>query len=186
MAGIDTFVGCEAARGGGDGNGPPADRCEPLDGCKYSGAAVAIDECKLLELPTVEDPQGNLAFAEGGRHIPFSIARAYHVYAVPAGARRGGHAHRRIEQVVVCLHGGFEVVVDDGRQHRAFALSDPRQALYLPPLIWHDLAGFEAGSAYYVVSSGAYEEAEYIRDRDEFQLLVTAPVAATRPAAPGR
>jgi dTDP-4-dehydrorhamnose 3,5-epimerase-like enzyme len=140
--------------------------------------AVAIDECKLLELPTVEDPQGNLAFAEGKRHLPFPIARVYHVYDVPAAARRGGHAHRRIEQVVVCLHGGFEVVVDDGSRQATFALSDPRQALYLPPLIWHDLTGFEAGSAYYVVSSGVYDETEYIRDRDEFRLLV-AGIAAS-------
>lgn len=129
---------------------------------------MGVDECKLVELPTVEDRQGNLVFAEGGRHVPFAIARTYHVYGVPAGARRGGHAHRRIEQLVVCLQGGFEVAVDDGVRRESFSLGDPRFGLYLPPLVWHELTGFTAGSAYYVVSSGRYDESEYIRDHGEF------------------
>lgn len=132
---------------------------------------MGIDECKLVELPFIEDPQGNLAFAEGERHLPFPIARVYHVYGVPAGARRGGHAHRSIEQVVFCLCGRFEVTVNDGFRRDAFAMEDPRLGLYLPPMIWHELQGFAAGSAYYVASSGSYEEAEYIRDRDEFGRL---------------
>ena len=132
---------------------------------------VGVDECKLVELPVVEDPLGNLAFAEAERDVPFPIARVYHVYGVPAGARRGGHAHRRIEQMVFCLGGGFEVAVDDGDRRDAFALDDPRFGLYLPPMIWHELSGFDAGSAYYVASSGSYDEAEYIRDRDEFLAL---------------
>jgi hypothetical protein len=139
---------------------------------------VRADECKLVELPTVEHSQGNLVFAEGERHVPFPIARAYHVFDVPEGARRGGHAHRRIEQLVVCLHGGFEVSVDYGSRRAAFALGDPRVGLYLPPMAWHDLTGFAGGSAYYVISSGAYDEAEYIRDYEEFRRLA-------RDAAPG-
>lgn len=134
-------------------------------------SAVGIDECRLVELPTVEDPAGNLVFAEGEHHVPFPIARAYHVYGVPAGARRGGHAHRRIEQLVICLSGNFEVAVDDGSRRNAFALGDPRFGLYLPPMVWHELTGFAAGSAYYVISSGRYDEAEYVRDYEEFQRL---------------
>lgn len=134
--------------------------------------SVGVDECKLVELPSVEDPQGNLVFGEGGRHVPFAIARGYHVYGVPADARRGGHAHRRIEQLVICLHGGFEVAVDDGSRHRAFAMGDPRFALFLPPMVWHDLTDFVADTAYYVLSSGRYDETEYVRDYEEFQRLV--------------
>lgn len=132
---------------------------------------MGTDECRLIELPSVEDPQGNLVFAEGERHIPFQIARAYHVYGVPAGAKRGGHAHREIEQLVICLNGGFEVAVDDGSHRRTFVMGDPRFALYLPPMAWHDLTGFAADSAYYVVSSGLYDESEYLRDYEEFQRL---------------
>lgn len=132
---------------------------------------MGIDECKLIELPSVEDPQGNLVFGEGERHVPFSIARAYHVYGVPAGAQRGGHAHREIAQLVIPLSGGFEVTVDDGAHRRAFSLDDPRFGLYLPAMIWHDLTDFRADSAYYVLSSGRYDEKEYVRDHEEFRRL---------------
>ena len=132
---------------------------------------MGVEECKLLELPAVEHPLGNLVFAEGERHVPFPIARVYHVYGVPARARRGGHAHRRIEQLVICLSGGFEVALDDGSDRRVLTVDDPRLGLYLPPMIWHDLTGFAEGSAYYVVSSGPYDEAEYIRDHGEFHRL---------------
>jgi dTDP-4-dehydrorhamnose 3,5-epimerase-like enzyme len=134
---------------------------------------VGIEKCKLVELPSVEDPQGNLVYAEGGRHVPFPIARAYHVFDVPAGAQRGGHAHREIEQLVICLRGSFEVAVDDGLQRGSFALDDPRFGLYLPPMTWHDLTEFAPRSAYYVVSSGLYDESEYLRDYGEFQRLTT-------------
>jgi dTDP-4-dehydrorhamnose 3,5-epimerase-like enzyme len=136
---------------------------------------VGIDECRLIELPSVEDPQGNLVFAEGERHVPFAIARAYHVYGVPAGAKRGGHAHREVEQMVICIRGGFELAVDDGSQRRTLSLDDPRSGLYLPPWIWHDLTDFAADSAYYVVSSGLYDETEYVRDYEEFQRLASDP-----------
>jgi uncharacterized RmlC-like cupin family protein len=139
---------------------------------------VGVDQCKLIELPVAENPLGNLAFAEGERQVPFAIARVYHVYGVPAGARRGGHAHRRIEQLVFCLNGGFEVSVEDGSRRHSFALEDPRFGLYLPPMVWHDLTDFAADSAYYVVSSGRYDEAEYIRDYEEFQELAQKTAAS--------
>lgn len=129
---------------------------------------MGIEDCKLVELPSVEDPQGNLVFGEGERHVPFPIARVYHVYGIPAGSRRGGHAHRHIEQLVICLSGAFEIGVDDGSRRASFAMEDPRFGLYLPPLVWHELTGFTAASSYYVVSSGVYDEAEYVRDREEF------------------
>jgi WxcM-like, C-terminal len=140
---------------------------------------VGLEECKLLELPTIEDPLGNLVFAEGQRHLPFPIARVYHVYGVPAEAKRGGHAHRSISQVVVPLGGGFDVIVDDGSRREKVKLEDPRFGLCLPPMVWHDLTGFAADSAYYVISSGRYDENEYIRDRDEFLRLTrdSAPTA---------
>lgn len=137
-------------------------------------APVGIDECRLIELPSVEDPQGNLAFVEGNRHVPFQIARAYHVHGVPAGAQRGGHAHREIEQLVICLRGDFEVAADDGSRRGSFAIGEPRLALYLPPMIWHDLTGFAPNSAYYVLSSGLYDEGEYVRDYEEFRRLARA------------
>jgi dTDP-4-dehydrorhamnose 3,5-epimerase-like enzyme len=129
---------------------------------------VGIEECKLVELPVREDPQGDLAFAEGGRHVPFPIARVFYVYDVPGEAVRGGHAHLALEQAVFCVAGRLEVIVDDGTQREAFALESPRTGLYLPPMVWHDLGGFAPGSVYVVLTSAHFDEADYIRDRDEF------------------
>jgi dTDP-4-dehydrorhamnose 3,5-epimerase-like enzyme len=139
---------------------------------------VGVEECKPIELPVVEDPLGDLAFAEGGRHVPFPIARVYYVYDVPAEAVRGGHAHRALEQVVVCLVGQLDVVVDDGSQRRTFTLDEPRTGLYLPPMVWHDLTGFAAGTAYLALASAPFDEGDYIRDHDEFLRTVGAATEA--------
>lgn len=129
---------------------------------------VGIEECRPIELPVIEDPQGDLAFAEADEQIPFLIARTFHVYGVPAGAVRGGHAHLTLEQVVFCVNGRLEAIVDDGMEQRTFALEDPRAGLYLPPMVWHDLVGFAPETAYLVLTSAPFDEADYIRDRDEY------------------
>jgi uncharacterized RmlC-like cupin family protein len=129
-------------------------------------------KCRLVELPVVADPQGNLAFAEAEAQIPFPIARVFHVYDVPVGAKRGGHAHFELEEVVFCLAGALEIVVDDGESRRAYRLEDPRQGLYLPPMVWYDIGAFSPGSVYMVLASAKFDEADYIRDYDEY--LATA------------
>jgi dTDP-4-dehydrorhamnose 3,5-epimerase-like enzyme len=129
---------------------------------------VGVEDCRPVELPVVEDPLGDLAFAEAGRHIPFQIARAFHVYGVPPGARRGGHAHRELEQVVFCLSGKLEVAVTDGVDERAFSLADPRVGLYLPPMVWHDLACVGENTIYTALASTRFDEDDYFRDFDDF------------------
>ena len=138
---------------------------------------MGIDECKPIELPVVEDPQGDLAFAEEESHVPFPIARAFHVYGIPVGAARGGHAHLTLEQAVFCLAGRLEIVVDDGERRRAHVLDDPRRGLYLPPMVWHDIGGFAPGTVYLVLASALFDEADYVRDYEEF-LRVRAATAA--------
>lgn len=140
---------------------------------------MGIQECRLIELPVVGDPQGNLAYAESGEQIPFPIARTFHVYGVPGGAVRGGHAHLTLEQVVFCVAGRFEAVIDDGVERRTFELDDPRVGLYLPPMVWHDLTGFAAGTVYLVLTSAHYDESDYIRDHAEFLSALHAAKAAS-------
>jgi len=135
---------------------------------------MGIEKCQSIELPVAADPQGNLAFAEAEAHIPFPIARTFHVYEIPLGAARGGHAHLTLEQAIFCLAGGLEIVVDDGERRRAHVLEDPRAGLYLPPLVWHDIAGFSPGTVYLVFASAAFDEGDYIRDYDEFLRTVRA------------
>jgi dTDP-4-dehydrorhamnose 3,5-epimerase-like enzyme len=129
---------------------------------------MGIDACRPIELPMVPDRQGDLAFAEGESHVPFPIARVFYVYGVPAAAARGGHAHRTLEQAVFCLAGTMEIAVDDGRQRDSFVLDDPRRGAYLPPMVWHDIGGFEPGTVYLVLASAEFDEGDYIRDRAEF------------------
>jgi dTDP-4-dehydrorhamnose 3,5-epimerase-like enzyme len=138
---------------------------------------VGIEGCRLVELPVVENRYGDLAFAEGGRHVPFDIERVFYVYDVPGDAVRGGHAHRSLEEVVFCLVGGFSILVDDGTDRRSYRLEDRRVGLYLPPMVWHDIVDFAPGTAYVALTSAPYDEAEYIRDRDEYLSAVGAPVA---------
>jgi dTDP-4-dehydrorhamnose 3,5-epimerase-like enzyme len=138
---------------------------------------MGIEDCKPIELPVVADPQGDLAFAEEENHVPFPIARAFYVYGVPVGAKRGGHAHLALEQVIFCLGGRLEIVVDDGERRHPHVLEDPRRGLYLPPMVWHDIGDFAPDTVYLVLASAPFEEADYVRDYGEFRRLRAAAAA---------
>jgi uncharacterized RmlC-like cupin family protein len=138
----------------------------------YGLGGMSLEECRLVDLPVIADPQGNLAVAEAEAQIPFPIARVFYVYEIPVTAKRGGHAHRELEQVVFCLAGALEMVVDDGEGRRAHRLENPRQGLYLPPMVWHDIGSFSKGTVYMVLASAAFSEADYIRDYEQY--LATA------------
>lgn len=129
---------------------------------------MGIQDCRLIELPAVENPLGDLAFAESGRHIPFPIARTFHVFNVPTGARRGGHAHRELEQAVFCLSGQLDVATKDGSEERDFSLSDPRIGVYLPPMVWHDLTCAGENTIYVALASAHFDETDYFRNYADF------------------
>jgi hypothetical protein len=124
--------------------------------------------CRIVDLPRVTDPRGNLTFIEGGGHVPFPIARVYYLYDVPGGESRGGHAHRRLEQLVVAAAGSFEVVVDDGTHRESFFLNRSYYGLYVPRMVWRELVDFSSGSVCLVLASRPYEESDYYRDHGEF------------------
>lgn len=128
-----------------------------------------LDLCKLLELPVVHNPQGNLTFIEEQRHVPFPIARVYYLYDVPGGATRGGHAHRKLEQLIVAITGSFDVVLDDGSNRETVQLNRSRVGLYVPPMIWRELTEFSSGSVCMVLASAYFDEADYYRDYEEFK-----------------
>jgi dTDP-4-dehydrorhamnose 3,5-epimerase-like enzyme len=130
---------------------------------------VSVHDCKLLELPVIHNPQGNLTFVEGQRHVPFQIERVYYMYDVPGGATRGGHAHRALEQVIIAMSGSFEVVLDDGVDQKNVTLNRSYVGLYLPPMIWRELVNFSAGSVCMALASEYYDEADYYRDYEQFR-----------------
>ena len=131
---------------------------------------MGVEDCTLIELPVIARSEGNLTFVEGSRHIPFDIARVYYLYDVPGGARRGGHAHRELEQLIIATSGSFEVVLDDGTDTRTVMLRRSHVGLYIPPMIWRELVDFSYGSVCLVLASAPYDEDDYYRDYDEFRV----------------
>jgi hypothetical protein len=131
---------------------------------------TSVADCRLLELPRIERPQGNLTAVEGGREVPFSLARVYYFYDIPGGEGRGGHAHRELEQVIVAVMGSFDVVLVDGSSRSTFRLDRAYRGLYVPQMIWRELEGFSSGGIGVVLASEEYAEEDYIRDYDQFRL----------------
>lgn len=130
-----------------------------------------IDDCRVLQLPRIDRPEGSITPVEGGIAIPFQIARVYYVYDVVRGASRGGHAHRALEQLVVAVMSRFVVTVDDGTERRSIELDRADQGLYIPRMIWRELEHFSSGAVCVVLASRPFDEADYIRDRTDFLTL---------------
>lgn len=124
---------------------------------------------KIIDLPKIVDPRGNLTVAEQMKNVPFDIARVYWTYDIPSGERRGGHAHRSCEEVIIAVSGSFDVVLNDGRGHlESYHLNHPYQGLYVGINTWRTLEDFSSGAVCLVLASGLYDEQEYIYDFDEF------------------
>ena len=127
-----------------------------------------IDECKIIDLPKIHDPRGNLTFIEGAKHIPFDIKRVYYLYDVPGGAERGGYAHKDLSQIIIAIAGSFDVIINDGSDKQRFHLNRSYFGLYICPMIWRELDNFSSGSVCLVLASDYFSEADYIRDFSQF------------------
>lgn len=132
----------------------------------------SISDCRLIDLPRIEDQRGNLTFIESGRHIPFDIKRSYYLYDVPSGAERGGHGHKTLHQFMVAISGSFDIVLNDGQRKWRFQLNRPYFGLYIPPMMWRELDNFSSGAVCLVLASEYYDEADYFRDYEEFLATV--------------
>src|SRR5215207_8482325 len=134
---------------------------------------MPLANCRIVQLPRITDPRGNLTFIEAPQHIPFEIKRVYYLYDVPGGETRGGHAHRQLQQLIIAASGSFDVVLDDGYERTSFSLNRSYYGLYVPRLIWRELENFSSGSVCLVLASELYDEADYYRDYDAFLDAVT-------------
>jgi dTDP-4-dehydrorhamnose 3,5-epimerase-like enzyme len=127
-----------------------------------------IEDCRSVEFPKVSDPRGNLTFLEAMREVPFQVRRAYWIYGVPGGERRGGHAYRELHEMIIALSGSFEVHLDDGSRRSTHPLSRGYRGLYVPNMIWRQLENFSTNAVCLILASEPYDEADYVRDPSEF------------------
>lgn len=123
---------------------------------------------KIITLPKIEDPRGNLSVIEGNT-IPFKMNRVYFLYDVPSGAERGGHAHKNQQEFIIAVSGSFQVILNDGTEEKVYTLFKPNQGLYVPVNTWRELRNFSAGAVCLVVSSAEFDESDYIREFNEFK-----------------
>jgi len=121
-----------------------------------------------MEIPSVTDPRGTLSVIEGRPFFPFDPKRFFYIYGVPEGGQRGCHALRTSEELIIALAGSFKIVVRDGDSAVEFQLDRPDQALYVPPLIWHELGDFAPGSVCGVLASARYDSRGYLRVYEDF------------------
>ena len=124
---------------------------------------------EILDLPKIYDPRGNLTVAEQMKSVPFEVKRVYWTYDVPAGERRGGHAHKECVEFIIAVSGSFTVTLDDGKGNRKdFHLNHPRQGLLVPTGIWRTLEDFSSGAVCLVLASELYDEDDYIYEYEDF------------------
>lgn len=125
-------------------------------------------KCRIVALPRIVDPRGNLTVAEAHKHLPFAIKRAYWVYDVPGGESRGGHAHKQCREFIVALSGSFTVTIDDGKNKNTFLLNHPWEGLLVETNMWRTLDDFSSGAVCLVLASDEYDEDDYIREYPDF------------------
>lgn len=128
---------------------------------------------RIIDLPKITDLRGNLTVAEGMKNVPFEIKRAYWVYDVPGGESRGGHAHKKLKQLVIALSGSFTVTLDNGKERETVLLNHPYQGLIIETNTWCTLDDFSSGAVCLVLASEPFEEEDYIRDYNEFLKYTT-------------
>jgi len=128
-------------------------------------------QAHLIDLPKIPDDRGNLSFFENSKQIPFDIKRVYWIYDVPGGEVRGGHAYRELTEVIIALSGSFEVILHDGTEEKRFMLNRSYTALYIPKMMWRQLENFSTNAMALIAADAAYDEADYIRDFNDFKKL---------------
>lgn len=131
-------------------------------------------ESRIIQIPKITDPRGNLAVIEK-QVLPFITKRVYYLYDVPSDSRRGGHAHKEQLEFLVAVSGSFDVILDDGVKKEVVSLNKPDRGLLIQTETWRELENFSSGAVCLVLSSGEFDEADYIREYSDFQDLKGSP-----------
>jgi dTDP-4-dehydrorhamnose 3,5-epimerase-like enzyme len=129
---------------------------------------MKLENPKLLNLPKIIDPRGNLSYVEELNHIPFKIERIYWIYDVPGGETRGGHAFKTQHEFIIALSGSFDVIVDNGTISQIFSLNRSYYGLYIPAGLWRQMKNFSTNSLAIVLSSTSFSDSDYVRNYNDF------------------
>ncbi len=123
---------------------------------------------KLIDFPVLGDERGSLLALEGNKHVPFDIKRVYYIYGTQEGVARGFHAHKELKQVAICLKGSCRFVMDNGVEQSDVVLNSSSQGLLIDTMQWHEMYDFSSDCILLVLASDVYDEADYIRNYDDF------------------
>lgn len=118
------------------------------------------------------DHRGQLVALEEGKEIPFQVKRVYYMYDTVEGVRRGYHAHKCLEQILICVHGSCKILLDNGKETAVVNLDTPFEGLYISNDMWREMYDFSPDAVLMVLASELYDEADYIRNYDEFLKFV--------------
>lgn len=132
---------------------------------------TSVYNCNVIDLPKIHNRSGNITPIHSERDIPFDIKRIYYLYDIPGGENRGGHAHHKLNQLLIAASGSFDVILDDGRMRKTVSLNRPNVGLLITQGIWRDLVNFSSGAVLLVLASERYDANDYIRDYDTFLSL---------------
>ena len=127
--------------------------------------------CRLIPFTALGDARGRLVAIEGASDVPFAIARVYYVYATTPGVTRGFHAHRALNQLAVAVAGSCTMLLDDGANKVSVRLDDPAVGLTMGSMIWREMSDFSDDCVLMVLADAVYDEADYIRDYNDFLAL---------------
>jgi len=133
----------------------------------YNNEGIGMQVIKYVFQPH-GDERGQLVALEEFKDIPFKIKRVYYMYETGKGVTRGYHAHKSLQQILICIHGSCKIKLDNGREQKVIPLEKPYEGLYVSNVMWREMFDFSPDAVLLVLASELYDESDYIRDYAEF------------------